>query len=64
MKKQHATRTWKEKQVELWEKMVSTYLRIKSSPSAKLILKFVFLILRVILSIIVRKIFSYIFPNF
>lgn len=62
--KKRKTSSWKEQKVQLWEKLVSTYLTIKSAPSVKLILKFIVLILRVILTIIVRKIFSYFFPNF
>lgn len=58
------TNSWKEQYVQLWGKMVSTYLALKSSPSIRLIFKFISLILRVILSIVVRKIFSYFFPNF
>ncbi len=64
MTKKSKTSSWKEQNVKLWEKMVSTYLTVKHSPSAKLILKFLFLILRVIISIVVRKIFFYFFPNF
>lgn len=64
MKKTRKTSSWKEKNVQLWGKMVSTYLALKSTPSTKLILKFITLILRVILSIVVRKIFLQIFPNF
>lgn len=64
MKKKRKTSSWKEQNVRLWEKMVSTYLTLKSSPSAKLIFKLIALILRSILSIVVRKIFYYFFPNF
>lgn len=64
MKTKHKTGLWKEQHVQLWEKMLSTYLALKNSPSAKLILKFIALILRIILSIVVRKIFIHFFPNF
>lgn len=64
MMQKRKTSSWKEKNVQIWEKIVSTYDNLKSSPSAKLILKLIALILRSILSIIVRKIFLYLFPNF
>ncbi len=58
------TGLWKEQHAQLWEKMLSTYLSLKNSPSAKLVLKFIALILRITLSIVVRKIFLHFFPNF
>lgn len=58
------TGLWKEQHIQLWEKLLSTYLALKNSPSTKLILKFIALILRIILSIVVRKIFLHFFPNF
>lgn len=64
MKEKHKTSSWKEKHIQHWEKIASIYFAIKDSPSAKLILKFIILILRMILSIIVRRIFLYFFPNF
>lgn len=64
MKKKHKTSSWKGKNVWFWEEMVSTYLVFKKSPAAKVAIKLIAFILRNVLSIIVRKIFSYIFPNF
>lgn len=64
MKRKRKTSSWKEQKVQLWEKLVSTYLNMKKSPSVKLILKFIVLILRIILSIVVKKIFLHFFPNF
>ncbi len=62
--KKHTTSNWKEELVNLWEKMTSTYFALKESPSIRLILKFILLLLRVTLSIVVKKLFKYFFHNF
>ncbi len=64
MEKKHTTSNWKEGLVNRWEKMASTYFALKKSPSIKLILKFIILLLRIILSIIAKKVIKYFFPNF
>lgn len=57
------TSTWKERMVQLWEKTVSTYEALKNNPSLSLILKLVFFIVKMLLSIILRKLFTNLFPN-
>lgn len=64
MKKKRNTREWKEKNIKLWERMVSIYFEIKTSPSAKLIIQFIALILKIVFSIVIRKIFLDFFDNF
>lgn len=64
MKQQRSTSTWKEEMVALWEKMVSTYITLRNSPSVKLVLKFIFQLLKIILSIVVKRIIQHFFPNF
>lgn len=59
--KRTANYVWKEKNLKLWEKMVLTYLVLRSSPSIKLIFKLLSFFLRSCLSIIVKKIFSHFF---
>lgn len=64
MKKKLVDLTWKERNIQRWEKMATTYLALKTSPSFKLILKLIGLISRIIFSIITRKILEQFFPNF
>lgn len=63
MKKRHTTSKWKGELFNRWEKMTSTYFALKESPSIRLILKFVLLLLRITLSIVVKKVIKYFFPN-
>lgn len=62
--RQKQINSWKEKNVELWEKIASTYLAIKNSPSAKLVFKIIFSILKIIFSMIIKKFFSNFLPEF
>lgn len=63
-RKNNNINSWKEKNVHLWEKIVSMYIILKSSPSAKLFFKFIFLILKVTFSIFCKKILLHIFHDF
>lgn len=63
-RKKNNINSWKEKNVHLWEKIVSMYIILKSSPSAKLFFKFIFLILKVTFSIFLKKILLHIFHDF
>lgn len=63
MEKKHTTSNWKEKLVNRWEKMTLTYFALKESPSIRLILKFILLLLRITLSIVVKKVIKFCFSN-
>lgn len=65
--KEKGNKTQDNKLIQLWEKMANTYIAIKDSkdkPSIRLILKFLILLLRILLSIAVRKLLDYFFPDF
>lgn len=64
MLKMRKINSWKERNIKRWEKIVSTYLSIKKHPSARLIFKLIQLILNQLLSIIIKKVFLNLFPNF
>ena len=56
-------RVWKNKDFECWIKTMNTYFKLKQSPSCKLVLKITFLLIRIVISIIIRKIITYFFEN-
>ncbi len=65
--KEKGNKTQDNKLIQLWEKMANTYIAIKNNkgkPSIRLILKFLILLLRILLSIAVRKLLDYFFPDF
>ena len=62
--RQKQINSWKEKNVKLWEKVADTYLAIKSSPSIKLVIRVIFFIIKIIFSMIIKKFFSNILPEF
>ncbi|MGI6012511.1 MAG: hypothetical protein ACOX8H_13650 [Ruminococcus sp.] len=63
MRKKPKTDSWKEKNVRLWKKMADAYCKVKVSPSVKRVLRFAGLILRIVLSVMIRKIFLFFFPD-
>ncbi len=64
MKTRQNSDSWKEKYVQLWEKMMITYHHMKSSFTVKLLIRFVCLFLRVVFPVVIRRILSHFFRDF
>lgn len=64
MKTRQNSDSWKEKYVQLWEKMMITYHHMKSSFTVKLLIRFVCLFLRVVFPVVIKRILSHFFRDF
>lgn len=64
MKTRQNSDSWKEKYVQLWEKMMITYHHMKSSFTVKLLIRFICLFLRVVFPVVIRRILSHFFRDF
>ena len=64
MKTRQNSDSWKEKYVQLWEKMMITYHHMKSSFTVKLMIRFICLFLRVVFPVVIRRILSHFFRDF
>lgn len=64
MKTRQNSDSWKEKYVQLWEKMMITYHHMKSSFTVKLLIRFICLFLRVVFPVVIKRILSHFFRDF
>lgn len=64
MKTRQNSDSWKEKYVQLWEKMMITYHHMKSSFTVKLLIRFICLFLRMVFPVVIRRILSHFFRDF
>lgn len=63
MEKKQKPSSWKRKNFQLWERVASTYIATKTSPSIKRILKLIFLLLKLLCSVIIKMIIEHFFPD-